>query len=129
MNKLQSRVWDAYVACDDLCGHDRSASEWLERAFDAACAGEKRHRAAWGGGIRYTWPIAAAARYFAVKWFLDLGKPPESYADACQLREDCLYAYGARDRLSGEDLRKWAGLRVEFADVLAIDYTKDIGAS
>lgn len=122
--KTQKRIQEAYAACYRLCESDRWAEQWLTRALDAARRGEKHHRRSLG---RYKLPIADAARFFAVKWFFDPQVATNSYADACGLREDCLYALGARDRviLSEPKASQYALLLHEYADVLALDYVKE----
>ena len=126
-NKVQKRIQEAYGACYHLCENDRQAEAWLTRALDAARRGEKQHRSIRSG---YKLPIADAARFFAVKWFLGPDREgdtrPATFADACSLREDCLYAKGARDRviLNGKT-RQWADLTEAFADVVALDYVRE----
>lgn len=142
-SKIKGRIWAAYVACERLCDSDRDASEWLRRSFDSACAAEKQHRATGkrftNGAETYKLPVADAARYFAVRWFLDTerggpglaGRPLTSFADACSIREDALYGLGARDAICGRidhrsahKLTAWQKLREEYADVLALDYSE-----
>ena len=147
MNKLKKRIWDAYVACERLCDNDRDAEAWLRRSFEEACKGEKMHRAMGrsftNGQAGYKLPVADAARFFAVKWFLDTergspgrGGQPLDFADACAIRPDALYALGARDRIlqpkqTGSLPPKamaWHKLRDEYADVVALDYSEVFAA-
>ena len=136
MTKVQRRIQEAYAACYRLCeAGTRQSTEWLEKSLDAARRGETGHRAMDARFLQkpasrmYKLPVADAARFFAVKWFLDYAKAPESYADACALREDCLYGYGARDSLAGEELvERWALLRNEYADVIGLDYSEVFAA-
>lgn len=127
-NKLQNRIRTAYANVCHLCQSDRNAYDWIERAYREALDGERRHRK--GSPSRYKLPASDAACFFAVKWFLELdpaGKSkPNSFAEACSLRSDCLYAKGARDRviLIGKT-RQWADLTEDFADVVALDYLKE----
>lgn len=95
-SKIKGRLWDAYVACEGLCDSDRDASTWLRRSFDSACEAERQHRSLGkrftNGATGYKLSIADAARYFAVRWFLDTersaGYRLASFAEACSLRED-----------------------------------------
>ena len=133
-SKIKGRIWDAYVACEQLCDNDRDAEAWLRRSFEEACKGEKMHRAMGrsftNGQAGYKLPVADAARFFAVKWFLDFSKDPQDYADACALRPDCLYAYGARDRVRSrtDKIGAYQELRLEYADVSALDYSEVFAA-
>lgn len=136
--KTQKRIQEAYAACYRLCESDRDACQWLERSLDAARRGEKQHRRI---PSNYRHPIADAARYFAVKWFLDTergvaqrsGGKPLDFADACSIREDALYGLGARDAIMRPNdhsklppkAMAWHKLREEYADVLALDYVKE----
>jgi hypothetical protein len=147
MTKVQKRIQEAYAACYRLCEGSREATEWLERSLDAARRGEAQHRKAGArfthGQAAYRLPIADAARYFAVKWFLDTerGGPGRGgqcldFADACGLREDRLYGLGARDAIvrprQTDSLppkaTAWHKLRQDFADVLALDYSEVFAA-
>ncbi len=141
MNKLQKRVRDAYVACERLCGSDRDADAWLRKAFEEARAGEKQHREAGrrftDGAAAYKLPVADAARFFTVKWFLDTergapGRGGQSldFADACGLRPDALHGYGARDAILRQPskLAAWHKLRAEYADVTSLDYSEVFAA-
>lgn len=141
MNKIKGRIWDAYVACERLCESDRDADTWLRKAFDEAGTGEKQHRAAGrrftNGAAAYKLPVADAARFFAVKWFLDTergspgrGGQPLDFADACSLRPDALYALGARDRVVADKGKavRWNDLRSEYADVVGLDYSEVFAA-
>lgn len=136
MNQIQKRISAAYSACYQLCESNRNAEQWLTRALDAARRGEKQHRRI---PSDYRLTVADAARYFAVRWFLDTerggpgrGGQCRDFADACCMREDALYALGARDELV-RPLEKdklppkamaWHKLREEYADVLSLDYVK-----
>ena len=149
MTKIKGRIWDAYVACERLCESDRDADGWLRKAFDEACKGEKAHRAMGSRFLQqpssrmYKLPVADAARFFAVKWFLDTergspgrGGQPLDFADACSLRPDALYALGARDRILCPNqtdklppkAMAWHKLREEFADVVGLDYSEVFAA-
>jgi hypothetical protein len=126
MKAVQKRIWDAYLAAERLCESSRDADAWLRRSFEAAKDGEKRHRG--HASARYKLPVADAARFFAVRWFFMTTaehKLPKDFREACQLREDCLYAFGARDALTGPKLLEWAHVRESFLDVLALDYVKE----
>jgi hypothetical protein len=140
-NKVKGRIWDAYVACERLCESDRDAEAWLRRSFEEACKGEKMHRAMGrsftNGQAGYKLPVADAARFFAVKWFLDTergspgrGGQPLDFADACALRPDALYALGARDRVCNFPSKRnaWTLLVNEYADVTALDYSEVFAA-
>lgn len=146
-SRIKGRIWDAYVACERLCESDRDASAWLRRSFDSACAAERQHRAAGkrftNGAASYKLPVADAARYFAVRWFLDTerggpgrGGQVTSFADACSIREDALYGLGARDAIMRPNdhsklppkAMAWHKLREQFADVLALDYSEVFAA-
>jgi hypothetical protein len=147
MKKIQKRIWEAYVACERLCESDRDADAWFRKAFEEARAGEQRHRAAGkrftNGAAAYRLPVADAARFFAVKWFLDTergspgrGGQPLDFADACALRTDSLYALGARDRVLcptqtdklPPKAMAWHKLREEYADVAGLDYSEVFAA-
>lgn len=119
--KVQKRIQQAYSACYRLCENDWRAEQWLSRALDAARRGEKQHRKI---PSRYMLPIADAARYFVVKWFLTFDGECLGFADACALREDYLYARGARDRciMTAGTRRPIAELAEQFADVVTLDY-------
>lgn len=123
MTKVQKRIQEAYGACYRLCENDRQAEAWLTRSLDAARRGEKQHRKIPSG---YKLPIADAARFFAVKWFLDpVASRSVGFAEACQLREDALYAYGARDRIKDSKAEQWSHLTRYFADVVRLDYVSE----
>lgn len=133
MNKIQKRIQEAYAACYRLCESDRDACQWLERSLDAARRGEAQHRKAGArvthGAPSYRLPIADAARFFAVKWFLEFGVAiPTDYAAACSLREDCLYARGAKDRMVGPKAHQWCDLAEQYADVSGLDYSEVFAA-
>lgn len=140
MNALQKRIAEAYAACYRLCEPDHQACQWLERALDAARRGETEHRRMGSRFVQkptrdmYKLPVADAARFFVVKWFLTeangYGQPPTSYEDACSLREDTLYGYGARDRVRGiiDKVGKWQALKNEYADVAGLDYSEVFAA-
>ncbi len=141
MNKIQKRIWAAYVACERLCESDRDADTWLRRAFEEARKGEQQHRATGKrftrGACGYKLPVADAARFFAVKWFLDTerGGPGRggqclSFADACGLRPDVLHGYGARDAIVRQPgkLDAWRKLGEQFADVVGLDYSEVFAA-
>lgn len=146
-SKIKGRIWDAYVACERLCESDRDADAWLRKSFEETHAGEQRHRQAGkrftDGLAKYKLPVADAARYFAVRWFLDTergspgrGGQPLDFADACSIRPDALYALGARDRIMQPKqtdklppkAMAWHKLREQFADVLALDYSEVFAA-
>jgi hypothetical protein len=133
-SKIKGRIWDAYVACERLCESDRDADAWLRKAFDEACQGEKRHREAGrrftDGLAKYKLPVADAARFFAVKWFLDSRNSTGSFADACGLRPDALYALGARDRVRANKAKyvTWLRLYSEYQDVRDLDYSEVFAA-
>jgi hypothetical protein len=134
MNKTQKRIWDAYVACERLCESDRDADAWFRRSFESARSEEQRHRQAGkrftGGQAGYKLPVADAARFFAVKWFLDPMSAPGSYAEACALRADVLLALGARDRVREDKLKNatWLRLCSEYQDVRGLDYSEVFAA-
>lgn len=144
---IKSRIWDAYVACERLCESDRDADAWLRRSFEEACKSERAHRATGrrftNGVASYKLPVADAARFFAVKWFLDTergspgrGGQPLDFADACAIRTDALYALGARDRILYPNqtdklppkAMAWHKLREEYADVVGLDYSEIFAA-
>ena len=133
MTANTKRIQKAYEACYSLCNRYH-ATEFLERALDSARKGERGHRAMGNrftrGQASYRIPVADAARYFAVKWFLDNEFQCSSFDCAVSLREDALYALGARDRVLATEgtAELMLALRDTFADVLAIDYAKDIAA-
>jgi hypothetical protein len=133
-SKIKGRIWDAYVACERLCESDRDADAWLRRSFDEARKSEKQHRDAGkrftDGLAKYKLPVADAARFFAVKWFLDSRISTPSFADACSLRPDSLYALGARDRVRSDKVKeeKWLRLYSEFSDVANLDYSEVFAA-
>lgn len=132
--KTQKRIQEAYAACYRLCESDRDASQWLERSLDSARREEVGHRKMGArftrGAARYKLPIADAARFFAVKWFLDIQDPPRSFADACGWREDALYAFAARDRVrdSSAKAETWLRLYSEYQDVRDLDYSETFAA-
>lgn len=77
--KTQKRIQEAYAACYRLCENDHRAAEWLTRSLDEARREEVGHRKMGArftrGASAYKLPIADAARFFAVKWFLDTQGP------------------------------------------------------
>lgn len=123
---IQRRLSQAFAECSKACrissgGHE--ADRYLQAALDAATDGERRHRKAGRGMSAYKQPIGHAALYFAIKWFLDESQlVPDSWADACGVRDDVRFAYAARSLVESE-LRD--ALREKFADVLALDYSRD----
>ncbi len=125
MTKLRKRIREAFVACGRLCQSSRNASGWFEKAYESAVAGEKQHRR---GTQRDGWklPVSDTAMFFAVKWFLDTAVSKGSFAEACALRPDCLYAYGARDEIRPSRLAEWEALHNAFADIRELDYVKEI---
>jgi hypothetical protein len=130
----KGRIWDAYVACERLCGSNRDADAWFRKAFEEASRGEKAHRATGkrytNGSAAYKLTVADAARFFAVKWFLDRMSAPDSYAEACGLRPDVLFALGARDRVLADSgkVETWAKIHEEFRDVTSLDYSEVFAA-
>ncbi len=133
MNAIQKRIREAFWACKHLCESSRDADAWFRRSFEAAQRGEREHRAMGArftrGAARYKLPVADAARCFAVKWFLSAHeRAPTSFADACAAREDCLYGYGARDRVCETNEAGWLVLGHEYADVVELDYCKAFAA-
>lgn len=134
-NSTQKRIADAYAACYQLCSQRGAvrAQAYLKKALDASRRGEAEHRKAGArftrSAARYKLPIADAARFFAVKWFLDETPGPEDYTAAACLREDALNALAARDEVRREiGEREWRELRAEFLDVLELDYCKVFAA-
>ena len=132
MTSIQNRIGAAYSAVYALaCRHN--ATEYLSRSLEAARADERGHRAMGARFTRqrasdmYRIPVADAARYFAVRWALDDSfTAPTSWCAAADVREDTMYGLAARDRLRDSDRAAWEGLRSEYADVLAIDYSEQI---
>ena len=134
MTKIQKRIQEAYAACYRLCKSDRHASEWLARSLDSARRGEVGHRKMGArftrGEAAYKLPIADAARFFAVKWFLHgangVGQAPTSFEDACGIREDALFGLGARDKVRGiiGKASDWQALCRKYADVAGLDYAE-----
>ncbi len=115
---IQNQIRTAYGDCLQLSRrYQQGFGNLLEQAFEAAQQGERLHRRYQDGKWRVS--VLDAARYFAVKWFLDQTKGPESWAAACSVRDDVRLALGARDTCPKPELRK---LRRLHADVLAIDY-------
>ncbi len=125
VNKLQNRIRTAYANVCHLCQSDRSASEWIERAHREALEGERRHRRHRTSGYKLT--ASDAACYFAVKWFISENRSPASYADACALRPDCLFALGAADRILAdvEKAHHWHTLHTELQWLRELDYVKE----
>ncbi len=134
MTKIQKRIQEAYAACYRLCQSDHNASQWLTRSLEEARKGEVGHRKMGArftrGAARYKLPVADAARFFAVKWFLDTQGPPNSYAEACSWREDALYAFAARDMVRSNPAKAetWLRLYSEFQDVRELDYAEQFAA-
>ena len=133
MTKVQKRIQEAYAACYRLCESSRDAEAWLTRALDAARRGEAQHRKAGArfthGQDKYRLPIADAARYFAVKWFMQDPMGIGTAADFCGLREDLLFASGARDLVCREKgLAAWKAVVERFADVATLDYSEVFAA-
>ncbi len=131
--KVKQRIQEAYAACYKLCESDRDAVAWLERSLDAARRGEAQHRKAGArfadGLARYKLPIADAARFFVVKWFLETPLGTGTAADFCGMREDCLFASGARDRICREKgVPAWEAVADRFADVAGLDYSEVFAA-
>ncbi len=122
MSTLQNQIRTAYSDCLQLSRqHQQGFGNLLEQAFEAAQVGERQHRKHQGGRWRVS--VLNAAQYFAVKWFLDQTKGPESWAAACSVRDDVRLALGARDTCPKAELRK---LRKLHAAVLAIDYAEQM---
>ena len=121
--KVQKRIQEAYGACYHLCENDRQAEAWLTRALDAARRGEKQHRKIPSG---YKLPIADAARFFAVKWFLQEPCGVGTAADFCAIREDSLYAQGAAAQIVRfKGLEAWKAVCERFSDVATLDYVRE----
>jgi len=119
---IQGIIREAYFDCLKLA--EKHQSGWsclLSLAFDAAKEGERRHRKSSPGKWRIS--VDDAARYFAVKWFLDSTKGPENWAAACMLRDDARLALGARDLCPKAEIRK---LRKFHAACLALDYSEQM---
>ncbi len=132
-NKIKGRIWDAYVACERLCESDRDAYAWLRRAFDEACKGEKQHREAGrrftDGLAKYKLPVADAARFFAVKWFLQDPCGVGTAADFCGLRPDAMYGQGAASKIVRvKGLEAWKAVCEQFAGVATLDYSEVFAA-
>ncbi len=132
---IQKRIAAAYAACYRLCSQRGAgrAQDYLEKSLDAARRGESEHRKAGARFTRsvakYKLPVADAARFFAVKWFLDETAGPEDYTAAACLREDVLNALAARDEVRREvGYQEWRELREEFLDVVELDYCKVFAA-
>ena len=122
--QITARINEAWVACSNLY-RGRWAENFLDDAWEAAAAGERRHRRGMPPG-RYRLNVSTCATYFVVKWFLEEQGPPTSWAQAASIRDDARLALAARDRCPANDVQR---LREEFADVLAIDYSKDIACA
>lgn len=131
---VKARIFSAYVACERLCDSNRDADAWFRKAFEGACKGERAHRAMGArftnGAAAYKLSVADAARFFAVKWFLDSRVSTPSFADACSMRPDSLYALGARDRVRDDKSKAetWLRLYSEFSDVVNLDYLEVFAA-
>lgn len=134
MTAVQKRIQACYGDCYRLAMRF-GADGLLSQSLEAAREGERSHRRIGGrltsGHARYRWPVADAARYFACKWFLDVAAyaPPQDWASATELRDDCRLAYAACSKVlrgigerHAEELDK---LRSDFADVLALDYAEE----
>lgn len=137
MNKTQKRICEAYEACLKLCNHRYAgqAYRFLEKALDAAREGESGHRRMGSRFLEkpasrmYKLPVADAARFFAVKWFLDETAGPEGYNAAASLRTDVLYALAARDEVREHVGHvEWRELRDAFKDVRELDYSEVFAA-
>jgi hypothetical protein len=132
--KVQKRIQEAYAACYRLCCGERDADEWLTRSLEEARKSEVGHRKMGArftrGAASYKLPIADAARFFAVKWFLNTQAAPQSFAQACEWREDALYAFAARDRVrdSSAKAETWLRLYSEYQDVRDLDYSEVFAA-
>lgn len=128
--KQEARIRAAYFECMRL--HERyqiGFGNLLEQAVDAATVEERRHRRLGGG--RWKVSVAVTARWFAVRWFLDVKAYalPQDWAEVCALRDDCRLAYGAISQVLrgiGPDraATEVDELRERYADVLAYDYTE-----
>ncbi len=122
MSTIHAQIHTAYSDCLRLSRqHQQGFGNLLEQAFEAAQQGERRHRRHQEG--RWRMSVLDAARYFAVKWFLDTHQAPKSWAAACSVRDDVRLALGARDTCPKPELRR---LRKLHAAVLAIDYAEQM---
>lgn len=122
MSTIHAQIRAAYSDCLQLSRqHQQGFGNLLEQAFEAAQQGERQHRRSSPG--RWRASVLDAARHFAVKWFLDQTKGPESWAAACSVRDDVRLALGARDTCPKPELTK---LRKLHAAVLAIDYAEQM---
>jgi hypothetical protein len=90
-------------------------NDLLNKAFDAAFEGERAYRTVRRGG--YQQSVGTAARYFVVKWFLDVN----SARQACAMRLYCRYAMELREGLDERSITIDIG-----ADFANIDYCGDI---
>lgn len=124
----RKRIRQAYQACQRLYQKHRSGwADLLEQAVEAAEKGERQHRR--GRPNEWRQSVPCVAKWFAVKWFLDVAAyaPPEDWASAVEIRPDCLLAYAAMSQVLrgiGEHAATEVDeLREAYADVLAYDYT------
>lgn len=128
--KQQLRIREAYSACLQLQQrYQIGFGNLLSQACEAAQAQERQHRRAGGG--RWKVSVLDAARWFAVKWFLDTKAyaPPQDWAEVCALRDDCRLAFGAMSQVLrgiGDDraATEVDELRERYADVLGYDYSE-----
>lgn len=115
----RARIRQAYSDCLQLSRkHQSGWVNYLEQAFEAAQQGERQHRR--GPGV-WRMSVIDAARWFAVRWFLDTQKAPKSWRDACAIRDDARFGLAARDCCPKPEVAK---LRKTYADVLGYDYSE-----
>lgn len=128
------RAFHQLSALDDrYAGWSRSL---VDRAYDAALAGEKQHNRGRPSSVRRAQASHdIRAKYFVVKWASEpfkAGHGSMDYYQASQIRDDAFLAYALRDKLTmhcgdstaARDFREWAN---QWGPVIAqIDYSEHL---
>lgn len=127
IKKQRQSIQRAFTDCMRLAAK-YGAAHLLTESYLAGEREERQHRL--GAGGRWVMPVRVCAHYFAVKWFLDAtaASAPRDWADPCDLREDCRYAYAAMSKVLrgiGDDTAatEVEQLRHDNAAVLGLDYS------
>lgn len=100
---IKRAVDEAYRKIEYAAGTDRTASELLRNAFDAALSTEKQHEKGMFRPGRLSYPFSATtyARYFVVKWFARHVAKRTTWLEVTKVRPDVMYAQALRECLDG----------------------------
>lgn len=113
-------IREAFEECRHVySSYVRGWNDLLLAALEAGKAGERQHRR--NRSDRWLMSVDDCARFFAVKWFLEIHKRPKSWAEVCSVRDEARLAKGAADSCPKEQLYK---LRLRFRAIETLDYSK-----